>query len=305
MFFFSFLFFSPSYLSSSLLHAFSGALTTAFLLGTCLKGSPQHVVSSGHLLWLLFVGINKPKKPRIAFQQVQTFPFLIINCIQTLREVWATWVQKPREDHILVKRTEKWKRDEERTWSKDKMFSLVLFSASGFVPNFYSNGEVFFFTFLLILVSVLFIFSSLWTHVMRENLVIVQRSKVFCLNEWRKRKKDGPSLPPSKKPQDASWRRSPPTIAGGEGGGIKWKRREKVIFLCCLSILSVGFFYFLLRTFIKLIIISSRAPQVRRKRVFVPPALQPSPRSTGKKTSYINIWSSYCRYREKARQIFF
>lgn len=35
----SFLFFSPSCLSSSALSAFRGALTTAFLLGTCLKGS--------------------------------------------------------------------------------------------------------------------------------------------------------------------------------------------------------------------------------------------------------------------------
>lgn len=54
------LFFSPSCLSFSPLRAFKGALTTAFLLGTCLKGSPQHVVSSDHPLWLLFVGINKP-----------------------------------------------------------------------------------------------------------------------------------------------------------------------------------------------------------------------------------------------------
>lgn len=58
--FFPLLFFSPSYLSSSPLCAFSGALTTAFLLGTCLKGSPQHVVSSDHQLWLLFVAMNKP-----------------------------------------------------------------------------------------------------------------------------------------------------------------------------------------------------------------------------------------------------
>lgn len=43
------------------------------------------------------------------------------------------WAQKPREDRILEKRVEKGKRDgEKKIWSKDKMFSLVLFSAAGF-----------------------------------------------------------------------------------------------------------------------------------------------------------------------------
>lgn len=81
------------------------------------------------------------------------------------------------------------------------------------------------------------------------------------------------------KPQDASWRRPPPSIAVSSlvKGGIKRRQRGKVIFLSCLSILLVGFFHFLLCTFIKLIIILVRGPQVRTNGVFVPFSLQPSP----------------------------
>lgn len=48
------------------------------------------------------------------------------------------------------------------------------------------------------------------------------------------------------KPQDASWRSPPPSIAGSSlvKGGIKRRQRGKVIFYSCLSILLVGFYHF-------------------------------------------------------------
>lgn len=48
------------------------------------------------------------------------------------------------------------------------------------------------------------------------------------------------------KPQDASWRRPPPSIAVSSvvKEGIKQRKRGKVIFFPWLSILSVGFFHF-------------------------------------------------------------
>lgn len=104
------------------------------------------------------------------------------------------------------------------------------------------------------------------------------------------------------KPRDASWRRPPPSIAVSSlvKGGIKGRQRGKVIFFSCLSILLVGFFHFSLCTFIKLIIILARAPQVRTNGVFVPISLQPSPVS-GKKAVILTLVFPFYRCSEKAR----
>lgn len=133
--FFPLLLFSPSYFSSSPLLAFRGALTAAFLLGTCLKGSRSMwcplTVRDGCFLLALTSQASKD-----SFSTGTNFSLWIINCIQTLRAVWATCAQGPREDHAVEKRTVEGKKKEreesemeKKTWLKDKMFSLVLFSA--------------------------------------------------------------------------------------------------------------------------------------------------------------------------------
>lgn len=108
--------------------------------------------------------------------------------------------------------------------------------------------------------------------------------------------------PRTQKPRDASWRRPPPSTAVSSlvKGGIKRRQRGKVIFFSCLSILLVGFFHFLLCTFIKLIIILARAPQVRMNGVFVAFSLQPSPVS-GKKEVILTFGLPFYRCSEKAR----
>lgn len=101
------------------------------------------------------------------------------------------------------------------------------------------------------------------------------------------------SLPRRKKPQDASWRRPPPStgVSSLVKGGIKRRQRGKVIFFSCLSILSVRFSYFLLCAVIKLIIILARAPQVRTNGVLC--ILLSSELSCFRgEGSHINIWSS-------------
>lgn len=57
-----FLFFSPSYLSFYALSAFRGALTAAFLLGTCLKGSRSMWCPLTIRYSCFFVCFNKPSK---------------------------------------------------------------------------------------------------------------------------------------------------------------------------------------------------------------------------------------------------
>lgn len=57
-----FLFFSPSYLSFYALSAFRGALTAAFLLGTCLKGSRSMWCPLTIRYSCFFVHLNKPSK---------------------------------------------------------------------------------------------------------------------------------------------------------------------------------------------------------------------------------------------------
>lgn len=150
MFFFSFPFF---HLFGSSLCAFRGALTTAFLLETRLKGSPQ--VSSDHLPWLLFVGVTVTSRAAKdgRFSTGTNFSFQIINHIQTLcRE---RTFKKPRENHIPWKGTEKSR--EKKNLIKDKMFSLGCFVLVDSISNFYLISEV------LIFLTILFIFTSRWT----------------------------------------------------------------------------------------------------------------------------------------------
>lgn len=113
-------------------------------------------------------------------------------------------------------------------------------------------------------------------------------------------------VPRPQKPQDASWRRPPPSIAVSSlvKGGIKRRQRGKVIFFSCLSILLVGFFHFLLCTFIKLIIILARAPQVRTNGVFVPFSLQPSPVS-GKKEVILTFGLPLLRMQRESQMCLF
>lgn len=143
------------------------------------------------------------------------------------------------------------------------------------IPNTHSNGLLFF--------PSSFLFSSSFHRhgfmKWAESLVLVHWSKVFYLNERKKHKKVRPLFLHcfgAEKPQDASWRRPPPPSAVSSlvKGAMKRKQRGKVIFCSCLSILLAGSFYFLLCTFIKLIIILVRAPHVKTNRVFVPSPLQ-------------------------------
>lgn len=68
-----------------------------------------------------------------SFSTGTNFSLWIINCIQTLRAVWATCARGPREDHAVEKRTveEKKKREEERDGEKnlierqDVLFGVV------------------------------------------------------------------------------------------------------------------------------------------------------------------------------------
>ncbi len=153
------------------------------------------------------------------------------------------WVQKPREDHMLEKkdreRGERWIKKLDQKTRCSLWCCLVLVDS---IPNSYSNGVVFISALLDVLVSVLLIFSSRWV-VMRKTLVNIEWSKVCCLNEWEKHKQDWMLC---LVPQDASWRRPPPSIAVSSlvKEGIKRKQGGKVIFFSCLSILLVGFFHF-------------------------------------------------------------
>lgn len=146
--FFTLLLFSPSYFSSSPLLAFRGALTAAFLLGTCLKGSRSMwcplTVRNGCFLLALTSQASKD-----SFSTGTNFSLWIINCIQTLRAVWATCARGPREDHAVEKRTveEKKKRRGAR-WRKklDWKTRCSLWCCSVLVhpaANSYSNGPVF------------------------------------------------------------------------------------------------------------------------------------------------------------------
>lgn len=139
------------------------------------------------------------------------------------------------------------------------MFSSVLFGPAGF----YSKLPFKWSSFLL---SSSLSASSFYQD-RRRNEGKLERSKVCCLNEWRRR--------------GAGWMRSlvPVWLAAKAPGcllkkassihpvsslvkgGIKQRQRGKVIFFAWLSILSVGFFHFFPWTFINLIIIFPRAPR--------------------------------------------
>ena len=121
----SFLF--SSYLSSSPLRAFRGALTTAFLLGTCLKGSRSMwcplTIRYGCFLLALTSQATKD-----SFSTGTNFSFQIINRIQTLSAVQAMWVQKPREDHILEEKGQRKGREMEKKnliKRQDVLFGVV------------------------------------------------------------------------------------------------------------------------------------------------------------------------------------
>lgn len=55
-----------------------------------------------------------------SFSTGTNFSLWIINCIQTLRAVWATCARGPREDHAVEKRTVEEKKKEKRSEMEKK-----------------------------------------------------------------------------------------------------------------------------------------------------------------------------------------